>query len=377
MTDTRPADGFSKLFSPFTLSELKLPNRVAVAPMSRVSTNGDGVPTAQMADYYRRFADGGFGLIITEGIYPAGPAAQGYANQPALISAAHVEGWGAVTSAVHQCGGIIVAQIMHAGALSQHLQATLGPSAVTPRGEKMPEYGGSGGYSTPQALSQAQIDDIVDGFARSAALAEEAGFDGVEVHAANGYLLDQFLTDYTNVRTDRYGGSASARATLTAEVIGAIVERIQHRIPVGVRLSQAKVNDSHHKWVDAREAADIYSTIAAAEPAYLHLAGEGRPWTHSGRAADGTALGALARQSAGLPVIVNGGLHTPELIEQTLADGEADIVSLGRPALADPAWPTHILDGVTPEEFHADFITPSATLTNTENARASHGWRKR
>ncbi|MBP1818287.1 NADH:flavin oxidoreductase [Mycobacterium sp. OAE908] len=377
MTSARPSEQFPKLFSPFTLSTLKLANRVVVAPMSRVSTCGDGVPTAQMSDYYRRFAEGGFGMIITEGIYPPGPAAQGYANQPALTSTATVEGWRSVTTAVHRCGGIIFAQIMHAGALSQHLQTTLGPSAVTPRGAKMPEYGGSGSYSTPQALSQSEIEDIVDGFARSAALAEEAGFDGVEVHAANGYLLDQFLTDYTNTRSDRYGGSACARARLTAEVITAVIERTQDRAPVGVRLSQAKVNDSHHKWVNAREAEDIYTTIAAAKPAYLHLAGEGRPWTQSGRAADGTALGALARRSTGLPVIVNGGLHTPELIEQTLADGEADLVSLGRPALADPAWPTRVRDGDTPDAFVADFITPSATLANTDHARARHATTKR
>jgi 2,4-dienoyl-CoA reductase-like NADH-dependent reductase (Old Yellow Enzyme family) len=122
---------------------------------------------------------------------------------------------------------------------------------------------------------------------------------------------------------------------------------------------------------------DIYTTVAAAKPAYLHLAGEGRPWTQSGRAADGTALGALARQRTGLPVIVNGGLHTPELIEQVLATGEADLVSLGRPALADPAWPTRIRDGRTPEAFDMDFITPSATLANTEQAHARHATTKR
>jgi 2,4-dienoyl-CoA reductase-like NADH-dependent reductase (Old Yellow Enzyme family) len=377
VTNTRSIEHFPKLFSPFTLSTLKLANRVAVAPMSRVSTHGDGVPTAQMADYYREFAEGGFGLIITEGIYPLGPAAQGYANQPALTSVAHVEGWRSVTTAVHRCGGIIVAQIMHAGALSQHLLGTLGPSAITPRGLKMPEYGGSGNYPTPKPLSQKQIDDIIDGFARTAGLAEEAGFDGVEVHAANGYLLDQFLTDYTNTRSDRYGGSACARAALTAQVVAAIVDQTKGRVPVGVRLSQAKVNDSHHKWVNAQEAVDIYTTIAAAKPAYLHLAGEGRPWTQSGRAADGTALGALARHSTGLPVIVNGGLHTPELIEQTLADGEADLISLGRPALADPAWPTRIWDGHTPEAFVMDFITPWATLANTDHARAQHARTKR
>jgi 2,4-dienoyl-CoA reductase-like NADH-dependent reductase (Old Yellow Enzyme family) len=370
------AELFPNLFSPFTLSALELSNRVAVAPMSRVSTNGDGRPTEQMVDYYRRFAEGGFGLIITEGIYPVGPAAQGYANQPSLTSDGHVQSWRSVTTAVHRHGGIIIAQLMHAGALSQHLKDTLGPSAVTPRGTKMPEYGGRGAYSTPQSASDAQIAEIVAGFAHSAALAEAAGFDGVEVHAANGYLLDQFLTDYTNTRVDRYGGTACARARLTADVVDAITHSTQGRLPVGVRLSQAKVNDSRHRWAHAREAEDIFTTIAAPNPAYLHLAGEGRPWTLSGRAADGTALGALARRSTGLPVIVNGGLHTPASIEQTLADGEADLVSLGRPALADPSWPIRVKHGRTPEPFDVEYITPSATLSNTEHARAKHAMTK-
>lgn len=369
---TTTVEQFPTLFSPLRLSTLTLTNRVAVAPMSRVSTHGDGVPTAQMTDYYQQFAVGGFGLIITEGIYPAGPGAQGYTNQPGLTSTGHVKGWRSVIDAVHHHGGIIIAQLMHAGALSQHLDATLGPSAVVPRGRKMPEYGGTGNYPIPQELNHAQIAEIVKGFAQSAALAQDAGFDGVEVHAANGYLLDQFLTDYTNTRTDYYGGSADARARLTAEVVGAVTERTRGQLPVGVRLSQAKVNDSRHKWADTREAEAIYTTIAATKPAYLHLAGEGRSWTESGRAGDGTALGALARRSTGLPVMVNGGLNAPTLIEQALTDGEADLVSLGRAALADPAWPSRIRQGQTPAPFESVYITPSATLSNTECARAQH-----
>ncbi|MGV9800460.1 oxidoreductase [Mycobacterium sp. NPDC003449] len=369
MTTEMSTEQVSDLFSRFTLGALDLPNRLVVAPMSRVSTRGDGIPTGQMAEYYRGFAEGGFGLIITEGIYPIGPAAQGYADQPALTSLEHARGWRAVTEAVHDSGGFIVAQIMHAGALSQHLESTLAPSAVAPRGAKMPEYGGAGTYPTPSQATQEQIAEILAGFADTAALAVDAGFDGIEVHAANGYLLDQFITDYTNTRSDHYGGSPTARTRLTAEVLAAILDRIGRRIPVGVRLSQAKVNDSRHRWVDAHEAEDIYDTIAGAAPTYLHLAGEGRPWTQSGRTADGTPLGELARRTTGLPVIVNGGLHTRGVIDRVLAEGEADLVSLGRPALADPSWPMRIRNGQSPEDFDADLITPAATLDNTEHAR--------
>lgn len=360
-------------FTPFQLATLALPNRLVVAPMSRVSTRGDGVPTRQMADYYRRFVDGGFGLVITEGTYPLGPAAQGYTNQPGLTSIEHVEGWREVTDAVHESGGRIIAQLMHAGALSQHLESTLAPSVIVPRGFKMPEYGGEGRYPVPRAATSDEIADIIDGFAASASLAEQAGFDGLEVHAANGYLLDQFITDYTNIRTDHYGGSASARARLTAEVTAAVIESVGGRLPVGVRLSQAKVNHARHRWPDGSQAQETFTTIAASSPAYLHLAGEGRPWTQSGKTADGTALGALARHATGLPVIANGGLHTAALVDQVLDEREADLISVGRPALADPSWPTAIAAGRTPEPFEATLITPSASLDNSENARTGRG----
>ena len=355
------------LWQPITIAGRTLRNRIVVAPMSRVSTHGDGIPTPAMADYYPRFSAGGFSLTITEGIYPLGPASQGYANQPGLTTAAQAAGWATVVDAAHEAGGLIVAQLMHAGALSQTLTATLAPSVVTPRGYKMPEYGGTGPYPTPTAATDTQIQDIITGFATSAALAADAGFDGVEIHAANGYLLDQFLTDYTNTRSDRYGGSAAGRAQLSADVATAVRARVGDRALIGVRLSQAKVNDSHHQWLTKQDAADIITTVAAAGPDYLHLAGEGRPWTESGTAADGTPLGALARDLTGLPVMVNGGLHEPGLIEHVLSSGEADLVSLGRAALADPDWPTNNHAGRPTRRFDPGMISPAATLQNTHD----------
>lgn len=367
---TQPAaqtTGPEMLWQPLTLAGHRLPNRVVVAPMSRVSTSGDGVPTEQMRQYYRRFALGGFAMILTEGIYPAGPASQGYTDQPGLVTADQVTEWRSVTDAVHAAGAPIIAQLMHAGALSQHLGRTVAPSVVTPKGAKMPEYGGSGPFPIPASLTPDAIAQVVAGFASSARLAAEAGFDGVEVHAANGYLLDQFITPYTNTRSDRHGGSASARAQLTADVIGAIREATAAPWVVGVRLSQAKVNDSHHTWRDQQEAAAIFGTVAGSGPDYLHLAGEGRSWTDSGRAADGTALGALAKRVSGLPVIVNGGLDAPGPVHQVLTTGEADLVSIGRGALADPDWPHHARTGRPRRQFDRAMTTPSVTLQNTEN----------
>ena len=182
-----------KLMEPVQIGSLHLKNRLSIAPMTRVSATADGTPTARMVDYYRAFAAGGFGLIITEGTYPDDRFSQGYLHQPGIVSPSHVEGWRKVTDAVHEAEGIIFLQLMHAGALSQCKETTIAPSAVKPLGVKMPEYGGAGKFPTPKAMSRRDLQQTVASFASAALLAEGAGFDGVEIHGANGYLLDQFL----------------------------------------------------------------------------------------------------------------------------------------------------------------------------------------
>lgn len=185
------------LLSPVALGPLQLANRLAVAPMTRVSATADGRATARMAEYYGAFARGGFGLVITEGIYTDRAYAQGYLFQPGLTDGAQQEAWRPVADQVHAAGGRIVAQLMHAGAISQgnpHRTVAKGPSAVQPKGLQMGFYRGEGAYRTPEELSLAEIEEIVAGFAAAALRARQAGFDGVEIHGANGYLLDQFLT---------------------------------------------------------------------------------------------------------------------------------------------------------------------------------------
>jgi 2,4-dienoyl-CoA reductase-like NADH-dependent reductase (Old Yellow Enzyme family) len=251
---------------PGQLGSLSLPNRAVVAPMSRVSAAESGVPTGQMARYYARFAAGGFAAVITEGIYTDTSFAQAYARQPGLVSEEQAVGWQPVTAAIHAHGTVAIAQLMHAGALSQHLKRTAAPSAVRPRGHKLRGYGGDGDFGTPMAMGTADIEVAVDGFAQSALRAFAAGFDGIEVHAANGYLLDQFITRYTNIRTDRYGGTAADRARLTAEVVTAIKAATAGIAPafiVGVRLSQTKVNDFEYRWGGRAEAA-AYAALSPA-----------------------------------------------------------------------------------------------------------------
>src|SRR6476620_3413573 len=150
-------------------------------------------------------------------------------NQPGLATDRHIRGWWQVTDAVHAVGTPLIAQLMHAGALSQgnsYGAGAIGPSAVAPIGQMLEEYGGSGRWPAPRAMATADIDHAVAGFAAAAARAVAAGFDGVEVHAANGYLLDQFLTEYTNARTDEYGGTVQNRIRLTAHVVTEIRRRV-------------------------------------------------------------------------------------------------------------------------------------------------------
>ncbi|MFD1931036.1 MULTISPECIES: tRNA-dihydrouridine synthase [Nonomuraea] len=353
---------------PDRIGGLELANRLAVSPMTRVSATADGTPTAEMADYYRAYAEGGFSLVITEGTYTDTLFSQGYANQPGIVTDGHVAAWREITGQVRAAGAPMVLQLMHAGALSQgnrYREDTAGPSAVTPRGLKMPEYGGYGPWPTPREMNQDDIDAAVRGFALSAARARQAGFDGIELHAANGYLLDQFLTDYTNLRDDRYGGSVAARARLTAEVVSAVREEVGPDFCVGVRLSQTKVNDFTHRWAGgARDAEIIFATLAEAGPTYLHIASEGRDWIETATLDGGITITGLARKVTGLPVVANGGMHDPGQAATVLEDGHADVLAIGRGALANPDFPRRLAEGTPLAAFDHEMLQPMATLSH-------------
>ncbi|KAA2254279.1 NADH:flavin oxidoreductase [Solihabitans fulvus] len=356
------------VLSAVRIGPLSLANRVAVAPMSRVSTSGDGVPTAEMSAYYERFAAGGFGLLITEGTYTDHAFSQAYPNQPAIVTAEQVDSWRAVTDAVHAAGGRIVLQLMHAGALSQHnhhRDSTIGPSSVRPLREKMAPYGGTGPFAVPVAATQGDIDEAVGGFATSAVLAREAGFDGVEVHGANGYLIDQFLTTYTNLRTDSYGGDVHGRVRLATQVLLAIRAEVGPDYPVGIRLSQTKVNDLDYRWPGGHgEAEVIFRAVADAGASYLHLASEGRDWLETATLDSGETVTRLARTVTGLPVIANGGMHDVERAASVLRDGHADLIALARGALTHADWPRRVASGTAVEAFDRTVFGAGVTLTD-------------
>ncbi len=355
------------LFTPLRVgSALRLSNRLAVAPMTRVSATAHGHATHQMADYYEAFAAGGFGLVITEGIYTDKAHAQGYLFQPGLADDAQRDAWRTVVDRVHAHGGSIVAQLMHAGALSQgnpHRSTTKGPSAVQPTGQQLAFYRGEGPYRVPEAMSAEEISAVTEGFAQAARRAQEAGFDGVEIHGANGYLLDQFLTAHTNLREDGYGGSLANRLRLTVDVIQAVRQSTTKGFVVGVRTSQGKVNDFAHKWKGGEaDASHIFAALGALPIDYLHTT-EFEAWRPA-FGDHGPSLAALARRHVSVPVLANGSLHEPAQASGMVARQEADWVSLGRGALTHANWPARLRASERLETFDRGLLAPIADLAN-------------
>lgn len=358
------------LFTTTDINGVTLRNRLAVAPMTRVSAAEDGTATETMARYYERFARGGFGLLITEGIYTDQAFAQGYIHQPGLTDEAQARAWRPVVDAAHQHGARIFAQLMHAGAISQGNRfrtTTVGPSAVQPKGEQMNFYYGKGAYPMPAAITEEQIAEAIEDFAASARRAVAAGFDGVEIHGANGYLVDQFLTDYTNQRSDRWGGDTRQRTTFVRAVFEAVRAKVGQSMPVGVRISQGKVNDYTYKWAGREQDAEaIFGALADVGADYIHVT-EHKAWQPAFEGG-GDSLFALARRYApNVRLIANGGVHDPAQAQQIMAAG-ADIVTLGKAALANPDFPKRIRAAQEVSAFDPALLGPIANIKPSELA---------
>lgn len=361
------------LFQPGSLGSINPSNRLVVAPMTRISGKSDGTIGPLMTEYYVNFAKGGFGVIITEGVYTDQAYSQGYINQPGIATNAHLQSWKPLVTEVKSHGAKFIMQLMHAGALSQHNaheNYSKAPSAITPKGEQMSFYHGIGAYPTPQAMSQVDINQVVEGFVQSAERVKEAGFDGVEIHAANGYLLDQFLTDYTNKRTDNYGGTVVNRLSLTCEIATAVRKQVGSDFVIGIRISQGKVNDFEHKWrggVD--EAAVIFKTLAKSGIDYIHTT---EYEADKPAFAEGPSLASLARKFSALPVIANGAMSDAKRASALLHKGDADFVSIAKGALANNNWPMQVRDGQPLKEFDFQMFTPFADLESANNFLASN-----
>jgi N-ethylmaleimide reductase len=321
------------LFQAFTSPSLQLKNRVVMAPLTRSRAVEKNTPNELMARYYAQRA--GAGLIITEGTSPS-PNGLGYARIPGLFNAEHVAGWRRVTDAVHAQGAKIFVQLMHTGRVSHlaNLPAggkVVGPVASALAGEMYTDSQGMQPHSTPQAMSAEDIAQATGEFVHSARLAVEAGFDGVELHAANGYLLEQFLNDNVNTRDDAYGGAADQRNRFVLEVARATVAAIG-AARVGIRLSPYGVfnGTGAYDGVDAQYLA-LARELGALKLAYLHLV------DHSSLGAPEVpaAFKAGLRTAFGGSFIASGGLDRGSA-EQLLKERNGELVAFGRAWLANP-----------------------------------------
>lgn len=359
----------SPLFNSFTLKNIKLNNRLVVAPMTRVSASECGIASNRMLSYYEDFARGNFALIITEGIYIDNAWSQTYAYQSGIVSFMQIAAWRKITEAVHAQQGKVIAQIQHSGALSQdnfHTEGTVSASAVEPEGTQLTFYRGKGKYPVPRELNDAEIQQIIHSFADAAANAvHDAGFDGVEIHGANGYLLDQFFTDYTNLREDKWGGDTAGRLTLILEVIKAVRTRLGAESIIGIRISQSKVNDFHHKWAHGEDdARTVFTLLAQSGIDYLHLT-EYEAWQPAFESGPLSLVALAHKYAPDLTIIANGGLHEPQRAIEVLSAG-ADLIALGRGALANHDWPNRVKTGRPLAEFDRDILGPVADIKDSE-----------
>lgn len=321
------------LFTPFTLGDLTLPNRILMAPLTRGRTSPDRVPNDLMVEYYRQRATAG--LLISEATIISDQAA-GWVNSPGIYKPEHVRGWQRVTDAVHVEGGRIVVQLWHMGR-SSHPDFQPGgalpvaPSALPIRGDEIHTPSGKKPYPTPRALETSEIPGIVEDYAQATRLAQEAGFDGVEIHGANGYLIDQFLRDGTNQRTDRYGGSVENRARFLLEVTEAVV-RAWRPERVGMRLSPT---GAFGDMSDSNPAAIFGHAVEQLNRfglAFLHVT---EPLPGHPLATDAPRVAPLLRRIFKGPFIINGGYNAP-LAARAIDEGETDLVAFGVPFLANP-----------------------------------------
>jgi 2,4-dienoyl-CoA reductase-like NADH-dependent reductase (Old Yellow Enzyme family) len=354
------------LFTPFTLNGLTLPNRIVMAPMTR-NFSPRGVPGPDVAAYYRRRAEGGAGLILTEGTSPNHPQAANMPQIPHIYGEEALAGWARVVEGVHSAGGRIFSQIWHVGAVQGHSEPKLPVSPISPSGLLKP------GVKVGEPMTQADIDAMIDAYAEGAANAQRVGFDGIELHGAHGYLIDQFFWDVTNRRADKYGGDLAQRTRFAVEVIQECRRRTGPDYPIQLRFSQWKLQDYAARLATTPdELARFLEPLAAAgldafhcstrrfwEPEFegsdLNLAGwtkklTGKPTITVGAVSlDVDFMVSLGRTPA--PKSETSGsdgdgraIHIDRLLEM-LARGDFDLVAVGRAMLADPAWTAKVRDG--------------------------------
>jgi len=325
------------LFRPIQLKGISIPNRIAMAPMTR-SFSPDGIPDANAAAYYRRRAEGGVGLIVTEGVYIPHPRAGFDPKVPHMYGEAALVGWRNVVNEVHAANGHIFAQLWHVG-----MQVTGGPQpaeGIEPVGPSMPI---------------SEIETVITAYGEAAANAQSVGFDGIEIHGAHGYLIDQFFWEHTNHRTDFYGGSLIARTRFAADIVTEIRRRVGPDFPVAFRFSQFKVEDYNAQLAHtAGELDRILSPLVAAGVDILH-ASTRRFWEPAFSTSKLTLAG-WTKKLTGLPTIAVGSVTLGTDIQSSFSTDdpsvstgidelldcldrdEFDMIAIGRALIANPDW---------------------------------------
>jgi 2,4-dienoyl-CoA reductase-like NADH-dependent reductase (Old Yellow Enzyme family) len=330
------------LFDALQVGDLLLPNRIIMAPLTRRRSGAPRVPNALMVRYYEQRASAGLILSEATSVTPAGV---GYADTPGIWSQEQVEGWKAVTAAVHGAGGRMFLQLWHVGRISHPMfldgGSPVAPSAIAAKGHVSlvrPETP----FPTPRALAREEIPDVIEAFRQGAQRAQQAGFDGVELHAANGYLIDQFLQDSTNRRTDDYGGPVENRARLLIEIVQELIS-VWGAGRVGVHL--APRGDAHDMGDSDR--------LGTFSHAARELGKRGVAFLCVRERLGSDRIGPQLKSAFGSVYIANEGF-TFETAEQALAAGDADAVAFGKLFIANPDLPKRFARGAPLNQWNTD-----------------------
>lgn len=337
----------SKLFEPIKIGAWNLRSRIAMAPLTRsFADDQTGVVGEDIVEYYRKRAADGVGLIISEGTVIS-PRGKGNPGVPGIYSDEQIMGWKKVTDAVHKEGGTMIAQIWHVGRLSHHeLAGNLppqAPSAIPAEGLvsrfRKP-------YDVPEEMTIEDINEVINQYAQAAKNAIAAGFDGVEIHGAHGYLIDQFNSDITNHRTDEYGGDLSQRLTFMKEVIKAVIDAIGTERTM-IRFSAFKGDIPNYMWDDPEMAIRTFvEAFKEAGATMIHPS----TMQFDRVLADGKTMHQLVRKYWD-GVIIGVGTLNPEMANQAIEEGIIDVAAFGRPFIANPDFIHRLKSGKELEEY--------------------------
>jgi 2,4-dienoyl-CoA reductase-like NADH-dependent reductase (Old Yellow Enzyme family) len=347
------------LFRPLRWGARGLRNRIVMAPMTRSHSPGK-VPGPDVAAYYRRRATGGTALIITEGTNPDHPASSGYPDVPGFYGEEGLAGWKRVVDEVHDAGAAIIPQLWHCGSIrTKGMEPDPEVPGFAPSAVPHPAH--KGDAEIPHEMTQADIDETIASFVRSAVSARALGFDGVELHGAHSYLIDQFFWERTNQRVDRYGGSLEKRLTFAVELIGAVRAAVGAEFPIVFRFSQWKQGDYDCKLARTPSELERFLTpLVAAGVDVLHAST--RRFDDAEFEGSDLNLAGWAKKVTGLPTITVGSVGLDldflrsyggdeahkvgiDALIRRLERGEFDLVAVGRALLSDPAWAAKLRDG--------------------------------